>query len=75
MLDGISSRIEQSYLLPKEPIVVMYCDNCGDEIFEGSETYEVDGDTICQSCAESYTLKEYFADSKKIAERKDMYGI
>lgn len=36
---------------------ITYCDDCGDRIYDGDETYTVDGQTICSSCYDYHTVE------------------
>ena len=37
-----------------------YCDQCGGEIYEGEEVYDIDGDTIHEDCLLDYA-REHLA--------------
>lgn len=39
-------------LEPPEPVVVYYCDWCGEDICEGDNAYKIDEATICERCIE-----------------------
>lgn len=37
------------------PKVVLTCDKCGEDIYEGDEYYEdIDGECICESCMDKW---------------------
>lgn len=37
---------------------ITYCDDCGDRIYGGDDTYYVDGQTICESCYDNHTFED-----------------
>ena len=37
-----------------EPTSQCKCNNCGEELFEGDEYYELDGEVLCRYCAEEW---------------------
>lgn len=39
---------------PPEPNPVLYCDKCGDGIYEGDAYYKIDGNNVCDNCLENY---------------------
>lgn len=58
---------------PPEEVVVAHCDCCGDEIYEGEDVYEIDGDLIHEDCLWDYA-KRRFADCKRQATREQVYA-
>lgn len=58
---------------PPEDVVVGYCACCGDEIYEGDDVYEIDGDLIHDDCLREYAEK-FFSDCKKQATREQVYA-
>ena len=42
-------------LEPREPVVVYYCDWCGEPIYAGDTAYKAaDGAPVCERCIEDY---------------------
>lgn len=69
------TKEEKDYLLPKEPVKFIVCDNCGDDIFVGEEYFDIDGAHICDECASSTTVREFYLHCKKVARKEKDYGI
>lgn len=42
------------------------CSECEEEIYEGEEYYEIDGECLCNGCA-----NEWFYAHKRVAEAED----
>lgn len=42
----------------QEARVAMYCDGCGDEIYEYDKYYDINGEAYCEDCLEKYFAKE-----------------
>lgn len=47
-------------LEPSEDVIVGYCDQCGGEIYEGEEVYDIDCCTVHEDCLLDYA-KEHLA--------------
>lgn len=57
--------------VPDDPPIAFYCDECGEEVFEGDEYYEVImGDRIHLECFDSYAMK-MLDPTLLVAEPKD----
>lgn len=46
--------IPERPLEPPEDIIVGYCDQCGGEIYEGEEVYDIDCCTVHEDCLLDY---------------------
>lgn len=52
------------YITPEPPLdppedkVFGYCDQCGGEIYEGEDIYEIDGDIIHEDCLLDYAREK-----------------
>lgn len=57
-------RIENRMVVDSEwpddtPKVLCACDECGDEIYVGTEYFDFDGDIVCEDCASEYVRNRY----------------
>ena len=39
---------------PIEPKPVMYCPWCGESMYEGEYAYTIDGEEVCEACANAW---------------------
>lgn len=54
-------RMTDDHILraPDEPICVVACTGCGDEMYEGDEATEYDGEIFCsEECLAGYLIKQ-----------------
>lgn len=47
------------YPEPKEPKAIFCCDSCNNDLYEGDEYIEYDGDIICRDCLEDFTTRDW----------------
>ena len=63
-------NIPERPLDPPEDVVVVHCDYCGGEIYEGETYYAIDGKAICTDCLRDFA-SDYFSDCVEEAKVHD----
>lgn len=55
------------FLDPEPPRVVCQCEYCHEEVYEGDDVYNIDGEIIHEDCFVDY-CRDVYADRLEVAE-------